>query len=189
MKTCTIPDCGSEVFARGWCCAHWKRWRRHADPLAGGTPHNLTLAERLALHVEPQPDTGCIHWTGGNLVRGYGRIRVTPSRFELAHRVAYELRFGPIPAGLFVLHRCDNPLCVNPDHLFPGTHADNMRDMVAKNRAADARGEKNPRAKLTAPDVQVIRASAAPLAALAAQYGLALEYVRQIQKRKSWRHL
>jgi len=76
----------------------------------------------------------------------------------LAHREAWIRQNGPIPSGLFVLHRCDNRICVNVDHLFLGTHTDNMRDMVAKGRRYDTHGERATRAKLKAEDIPVIRA-------------------------------
>ena len=73
-------------------------------------------------------------WTGTRFASGYGRITQNGKRAR-AHRVAFELFVGPIPSGMHVLHRCDNPPCVNPSHLFIGTHLDNMRDMEAKGRA------------------------------------------------------
>lgn len=78
----------------------------------------------------------CWLWTGKTSGQGYGRVRVPASGYVLAHRFSWQLHNGnnPIPDGLLVLHKCDNPPCVNPKHLFLGTHADNMRDMIAKNR-------------------------------------------------------
>lgn len=76
---------------------------------------------------------GCIEWPRSRNVAGYGRV-YWDKKVRLAHRLAYELTNGPIPAGLCVLHKCDHPPCINPDHLFLGTPFDNMQDMVLKGR-------------------------------------------------------
>lgn len=98
-------------------------------------------------------------WTGACRTKGYGAIRSggRKSPVVATHRVAYELAFGPIPAGMSVLHRCDNPPCCDPDHLFLGTHADNMRDMATKGRGRAPSGMANPRCRLTDRDVEAIR--------------------------------
>jgi len=85
----------------------------------------------------------CWLWTGAT-VKGYGYLKVPPSprRTMYAHRVVWCLRYGQPPNGMCILHRCDNPLCVNPDHLFLGTHADNMRDASAKGRAKNQNSNK-----------------------------------------------
>jgi hypothetical protein len=89
-------------------------------------------------------------WTGRKYKSGYGR-RKYQGKDRRAHRVVYEQRFGPIPQGMCVCHRCDTPACINPDHLFLGTHEDNMADMVKKERSA--------KTKLTWDDVNAIRAA------------------------------
>lgn len=95
-------------------------------------PKRRPLKDRFWSKV--QKTDGCWEWTGSRRPKGYGVFAVNGARRESAHRVAYALFIGPISAGFFVCHRCDNPRCVRPDHLFLGTQADNMRDMHAKGR-------------------------------------------------------
>ncbi len=106
----------------------------------------------LAL-VDPQPD-GCWLWTGSTDDDGYGRVWFD-GRSDRAHRVSYRLFIGEIPAGMAVLHTCDNPPCVRPDHLWAGTQLENIADRERKGRGP--RGERNGRAKLNRALVQMVR--------------------------------
>lgn len=92
-----------------------------------------SLLDRFENMITPEPNTGCWLWLGSTTYGGYGHMRNGAS-IELSHRVAWCLYRTPIPPGLLALHRCDNTLCCNPDHIFLGTHRDNMRDMAAKGR-------------------------------------------------------
>jgi hypothetical protein len=139
--------------------------------------------------VRGTPDE-CWLWTHCRNRAGYGRVRFSGCT-RLAHRVAYEITFDLVdPPHLFVLHRCDNPPCVNPSHLFVGTHHDNMRDMRAKGRSLV--GERQPASRLTTADVQDIRqrrAAGQTLEAIGLLYGVSLSNVHFICTRKHWRHL
>ena len=115
--------------------------------------------------------------------KGYGQIQ-TPGRTVKAHRHVWEECFGLIPDGLCICHHCDNPACVNPAHLFLGTHADNMRDMREKGRVR--RGSKHPRSKLTEDDVRAIRLSALSNAELARRYQVTEPSIHQIVTRRTW---
>lgn len=106
-----------------------------------------------------------------------------------AHRFAYELLVGAIPADQMVRHTCDKQDCVRPDHLEPGTHDDNMKDMVARGRAARMRGELHGRAKLTVDDVRAIRASAEPQRLVAERLGISQSNVSLIRSGRAWRHI
>lgn len=140
--------------------------------------------------VRKQPGDGCWEWTGSFNDKGYGKVRVD-GRMVRAHRVAWELAHGPLslPADATVCHRCDNPACVRPDHLFLGTQLDNIRDRDAKGRAA--RGAQTGAAKLSDEDVRAIRAAAGDLSgrALARRYGVSHVVVQGILRGESWRHV
>jgi hypothetical protein len=133
---------------------------------------------------------GCHLWTG--YVERYARVKVRGKSYS-AHRIAWELARGPIPEGLYVLHRCDNGACVNPDHLFLGDQFDNMRDMRAKGRSNYLQGAAKPNAKLSDGAVRAIRAAAHDAATrkrLAEHYGVTIRTVCNIQQqRHRWKHV
>ena len=149
----------------------------------------MTDDEFFLARTAPQPN-GCTLWTGA---RGkYGivcRGRGGRSLYDAAHRFSYARTNGPIPAGLSVLHKCDNPLCVNPEHLFVGTQRENMNDMASKGRAKPPCGERAWASKLDAAAVQVIRASSLPAKELAKTYGVSATSVYAVKSRTSWKHL
>ena len=144
---------------------------------------------------------GCWEWTRGKNRGGYGKFRTRGrhGKFHRAHRAAWELTNGPIPDGLCVCHRCDNPPCCNPAHLFLGTQAENLRDMVAKGRGPSgaelgrrSAGEANGNRKLTALQVSEILARLAQgqtSVSIAAAYGVDRSNIRLIANGKTWRRV
>jgi HNH endonuclease len=132
-------------------------------------------------------ENGCWEWTSYSDGGGYGNISRN-GKTQKAHRVSYEAFKGPIPPGLVVRHTCDNPCCVNPDHLILGTQKDNMADRDSRGRR-DVKGEQVGTAKLTEKEVLEIRASSESLSKLAAKYNVDKSNVYQIKAGKSWKHL
>lgn len=141
---------------------------------------------------------GCWLWTGQIDHHGYGRIRLDQQIKLLASRVSWEIHNGKILDGLLVLHKCDNPSCVNPDHLFLGTHKDNVADMIAKgrrgNNSSAISGERNHNTVLTWKIVMAIRKEFARLPKrygvkreLGRKYGMTGENIHSIVTYKTWR--
>ena len=134
----------------------------------------------------------CIEWEGAVNSSGYGSVKIGGVVYG-AHRRAYEKANGPIPGdgpgyhGMCVMHKCDNRLCVNPDHLELGTHAENMADMYAKNRRPSSPGERNGSSKLTKEVINYIRSSDKSLRELAAEIGVTYGHIGKIRRNESWR--
>jgi len=146
--------------------------------------------------VEQIPIAGCWLWTGRQDGNGYGSAVVGNKTFG-AHKLSHILFKGQVPAGLVVCHTCDVPLCVNPAHLFLGTHSDNMLDAFRKGRLKPptergtpnpVRGEAHHKSKLTIEQVREIRASTKSNSELAREYGVDRTSIRAIKTGKSWKH-
>lgn len=180
--SCAVEDCDSPSTKRGWCNAHYIRWRRHGDPVGGGLSHGALptwLREAVARDTD-----ACIEWPYSTRSDGYGALR-HEGRIRPAHQVALILvgRQPPGP-GEDTRHLCGVRLCVNPRHLEVGTRAENEADKVAQGRTP--RGDRHWNARLTAADVRAIRASTAPRRVLAERYGISPTNVTNIRKRHTW---
>ncbi len=183
-----------QVFC-GKPCASLARWSRR--------PIDSAYWSKIDRADSPEP---CWLWQEGTDSDGYGKCRVPGFSERRAHRIAYMLTYGPIPDGLWVLHKCDTPRCCNPAHLFLGTVVDNTADMTAKGRVARGdrhssrthperirRGECCSFAKLTAENVRLIRTAYArggvKYATLAEQYGVSPATIGKVIRKTQWAHV
>jgi hypothetical protein len=147
--------------------------------------------DRLLAKAVLNEGSGCLEWLGCKDGGGYGMFAHNGST-QRAHRVSYEFHVGPIPAGLCICHRCDNRVCINPDHLFLGTLSDNVADMDAKGRRVMPIGVMHGSAKLTEDDVLSIRAASGGhglLTDLARSYGVSRTQISNIRQGRYWLHV
>ncbi len=187
--SCT--KCDSVVYARGLCQKHYRRLIRYGDAdvskFIRGTVH-----ERFLHNLVKGDEDVCWNWVGAKTSRGYGVIQEGEkgSALLLAHRVSYEVHKGAIPAGLLILHSCDNRACVNPKHLRAGTQSENIKEAFAKGRKAApvAFGESNPRSKLTLEQAKFIKAHPElPHTELADLFGLSPNCIRGVRIGRTWK--
>jgi hypothetical protein len=152
------------------------------------------MSERFWSKVERRGDDECWPWTAYRNHTGYG-VLSNPGKHQgttLAHRFSFELHVGPVPDGLCVLHRCDNPPCCNPKHFFLGTRDDNNKDRTLKGRGRAPRGPAHAKAKLTEEDVRQIRAMAAlgiETTWMAALFPCNRNSINHIRAGRNWRHV
>lgn len=184
---CAVDGCERKYYAKHHCRMHWERLYTNGTTSRKGIAPGTPPAERLRVQVERVG--GCLEFMGYRNSSGYGELTID-RKFVLAHRLSYELSFGPIPDGLIVRHKCDNPPCVDPDHLEVGTHSDNFRDRDERGRTA--RGMTNGTAKLTDEDVRKIRQMRSDgwtYAELAALCGVGTTTIGRVVKGTHWRHV
>lgn len=187
---CKVATCDKIVVGHGYCLGHYRRFRLYGDPehVQQQQFHGLTVTERFWKYV--QKTDSCWLWIGSKDKNGYGRLRVDKVP-QLASRLSWKIHYGGIQKGKYVLHRCDNPSCVNPDHLYLGDQFDNMRDMWLNGRANPGHvfGVKHGNAKLNDDAVRLIRNSELSNYKLAKQIGVSEPTIRAVRKGLTWRHV
>lgn len=192
---CSVEGCTVKHYARMYCVRHYVRFMKHG---VHPTLHPIRLQFWEKAAVTANPDK-CWVWQKALNMWGYGTIGSNPQKLHSAHRMAYFLFYGVHPGELQVLHRCDNPPCINPHHLFLGTNADNVKDKMAKGRHRAGKkphgranhpvGERNPAAKLSSAQVREIRrryANGEISTALAKEFNVGRCAVWRIVKRMTY---
>lgn len=149
------------------------------------SPPGPRLWSKVDMDTNPSADE-CWVWRGAKQRTGYG-VMIVYGKIEGVHRVAWRETFGEIPPGMYVCHTCDNRLCVRPNHLFLGTHLENIADRQAKGRSA--RGSASGRAVLDEERVLQILRSKSSTSVVAREFGVAEGTIRGIRSGRSWRHV
>jgi hypothetical protein len=193
MRLCEVSGCEQKHFGKGLCSKHYERVRRNGSTdmvtyVVDGDV-DLQSVTRRRLERNSKRVGECIEYTGTLETAGYGVIQISRKRTK-AHRVSFELHNGPIPEGMMVRHKCDNPPCINPAHLTLGGQQENMSDMVERGRSLP--GERQPNAKLT--DAQALEIIARlqdgeGQRALSREFGVSHTTVNEIALNKRWTHL
>ena len=184
---CMVEACGRPYYAKGFCRKHWERNHYYGRTHTIVSDRDSGIAERLDSKSARSGD--CIEFTGYRNADGYGELTYR-GEFTLAHRASFERHHGPIPDGLIVCHTCDNPPCINPHHLYAGTHADNGGDKAGRHRST--RGTKNAAAKLADSDVSEIRRlrnDGWTYARLATHFGVGKTTIGRVVRRDNWKHV
>jgi len=190
---CKVEGCDTKLYCGGYCSKHYNRLRT-TGTTDDGPKARASAEDRFWRNV--QKSTGCWEYKS---VRsdGYGLLGMGGRRGKqvFAHRYSWELHNGPIPSGdgyhgMVIMHKCDNPSCVNPDHLQLGTQADNVRDMDAKGRRINdqCRGSGHGMSRFTEDQVREIRASSLNNAELGRIHGVPRQTIRYIRT-TGWKHV
>jgi HNH endonuclease len=183
---CSFSGCTAKQRTRGMCQKHYESAKR-LGAISIIRPYRQPLIERLLTNSQINLKTGCIEYKHTN-PKGYGRISVN-GQLMGAHRAVWQAEYGTIPEGMCVLHRCDNPPCINLGHLFLGTQTENIEDMDSKGRRGTTPGEKSGIAKLTTKDIQKILSDQRPQRIIAAHYKISLGHVSRIKAGTCWKHI
>jgi hypothetical protein len=152
--------------------------------------YGMTLKERLEAKSMPIPESGCILWIGAWKPYKYGELNYKRKICD-AHRLAWKAYVGEIPEGMCVLHKCDVPPCINPNHLYLGTQKDNAHDREERDRGNHValKGSLNGSSKLNEDDVLKIRADTRSQRKIALEYGVERTTIRHIKQGRTWQHI
>lgn len=190
MKTCSVARCERAHIARGYCTAHYSRFREHGDPL-GWKPLRMNNVHETFLSLASLETDDCVIWPRSRSSSGYGRFRRDGVEFQ-AHVEALTLRAGPRPTGVHVAAHgpCHNPACINYRHLRWATPRENQADRFRDGTAGI--GSSNPQAKLTESKVLEIRsllAGGQSQAEIGRTFGVSQSQIWAIKSGRAWKHV
>lgn len=190
MKICTVNGCDNKHYGNGCCLKHYKRVKKYGS---------IDLQNKIKPIFDRYlskvlKSDGCWKWTGAKTPLGYGVIRCQETKKNVfAHRLSYKHFNGEIPEGINVLHKCDNPECTNPEHLFLGTQKDNIMDMMKKGRKPQVvglKGQLSPRAKLTweqVREIKILLSGNKTCASISRMFSVTPENISAIKHGKTWK--
>ena len=187
---CSVDGCEKVVHGKNLCANHYHRFKVYGDLNVSNKPRGTTEERFWKFIVKNE---SCWNWTG-NKENGYGRVSVGKhlDGYVLAHRFSWELHNQQkIPEGMFVMHKCDNPECCNPEHLMLGTPKENTQDMIAKGRkrVVAPLGTENGKSVLNEEKVRFIRSSDLSHAKLAKELEVSASCVRGVRIGRTWAHI
>jgi len=191
VTQCSVEGCNRMEVAKQLCGKHYQRWRKFGDPFVTNISRlDIPFDEWFWQQIIVDERTNCWVWQLALVTQGYGQVSIKHKSYR-AHRIAYELFYKESTQGKLVCHICDNPPCINPEHLFLGTAKENTQDMVKKQR--HNHGERHHFAKLTKQAVLDMRKrhkqGNITIAQLASEYGVSPSSARKAIVGLMWRHI
>ncbi len=187
MKTCSVESCDKKHEAKGYCSTHYKRLKTTGKI---NNDRDLSDFERFLTKFKKN-NNGCWEWSDSLTDRGYGQFGAKGTTIR-AHRFSYENYIGLIPNGMIICHKCDNPPCVNPDHLFLGTHKINSVDRENKGRRKISFGEESTNSKLnnnTVTEIKNLLKLFIPIPEISKLLNVNCSTIKNIKSGRNWSHI
>lgn len=192
MAVCCIKGCDNQVLAMGLCNKHWRRNKRYGSPVAlkhyfgYGLSNEVRFNQRIKKHAN-----GCWNWIASTDWEGYGcfHAEVNGVKYKKAHRFSYAFYKGGDLTNKSICHTCDNPRCVNPEHLFLGDAKVNALDRVLKGRSRVPMGADSPHAVLTEKQARKVLIDHRPHVQIALEYGVTASTITSLKSRHTWRNI
>lgn len=189
QKHCKVDGCNGIYKGKGYCAKHYQRMINHKDINHQRSPKYKNALDAYKANLIMNGPDECWGWSGKGDGKGYGVLSYKPMPWKI-HRYSYTLYNGEIPDGMYVLHKCDQPICSNPNHLFAGTNLDNIKDMLHKKR--NAKGEMLPQATITkevAWKIKEMILAGERMIDISRKMNVGYSLVNAIKRKSTWKHV